>query len=309
MPIHQIKFNTIFLLQEVSCVLCLRRFPGHELEQLTNHLVEAHNCTENLHLLTQMAVAAATSSHTEGGFYIKSEPGQTEPSYMTTQGMIKSDHSMTYTPCPPPTPSLSDNSMESWPSYNSYPSGYSSEELPGSLSTTPQSSSYASPQSSAYTSPETSDLYQDISELESLLSPFECSPRMASTPAPPPIPSPSPQLMVTPTLPFMSRALNRNKYLVSQDLKHTIITTNPHHHIDFVNSQRRNTQMVLNGFLLKKTKGPNMTRAGRAVHWRCAKDGCRYTAHTVEGRLNIGKAIHDHPIPFDLVLSKMRKTY
>ena len=66
---------------------------------------------------------------------------------------------------------------------------------------------------------------------------------------------------------------NPNRHLVPEDLQRLIITTNPGRSIKFTYSQRMNTQMVLNDFVLKKKKGPYRSRGGRIINWKCVREG------------------------------------
>ena len=59
------------------------------------------------------------------------------------------------------------------------------------------------------------------------------------------------------TLGAISPSVNRNRFLVSEDLQQLILDANPGR-VKFTASQRLNTQLVLDEFVLKKKKGPNM---------------------------------------------------
>ena len=78
---------------------------------------------------------------------------------------------------------------------------------------------------------------------------------------------------------------NPNKHLVTEDLQLLIIQENTDREIKFTFSQRMNTQMVVDNFVLKKKKGPFLTTSGRIINWRCHVASCMYTAVTKEGRL------------------------
>jgi hypothetical protein len=89
------------------------------------------------------------------------------------------------------------------------------------------------------------------------------------------------------------------KYPVPEDLKAAIVASNPSQRIQFVTSQRLNLQMIVDGFLFNKKKGPQATRNGRTINWRCANAACRYSLISYEGRLVRSKAdsAHNHAPP------------
>lgn len=78
---------------------------------------------------------------------------------------------------------------------------------------------------------------------------------------------------------------NGNRHLVPDDLKSLIIGENPERNIKFTLSQRLNTQMVVDDFVLKKKKGPFLSRGGRVINWKCVNDSCTYTCVSYEGQL------------------------
>jgi len=94
------------------------------------------------------------------------------------------------------------------------------------------------------------------------------------------------------------------KYLVSEELQQLIISENPAHSIAFTKSQRNNTQLLLDDFILKKKKGPYLQSGGRAISWKCVDDGCRFTASTWEGRLKC-REVHNHPAHPELYIKKV----
>ena len=94
------------------------------------------------------------------------------------------------------------------------------------------------------------------------------------------------------------------KYLVSEELQQLIISENPAHSIAFTKSQRNNTQLLLDDFILKKKKGPLLQSGGRAISWKCVDDGCRFTASTWEGRLKC-REVHNHPAHPELYIKKV----
>ena len=59
------------------------------------------------------------------------------------------------------------------------------------------------------------------------------------------------------TLGAINPSVNRNRFLVSEELQQLILDANPGR-VKFTASQRLNTQLVLDEFVLKKKKGPNM---------------------------------------------------
>ena len=88
---------------------------------------------------------------------------------------------------------------------------------------------------------------------------------------------------------------NSNPHLVPEDLQNLISKQNPSRNIKFTLSQRMNTQMVVNDYLLKKKKGPYLTKGGRVVNWKCINDNCQYTAVTMEGQIQDMARQHNHP--------------
>ena len=79
--------------------------------------------------------------------------------------------------------------------------------------------------------------------------------------------------------------LNLNRHLVPEDLKNLIISQNPERSIKFLQSQRLNTQMVVDDFILKKKKGPYVSGDHRVINWKCVKDSCHYNVVTWEGEI------------------------
>ena len=94
------------------------------------------------------------------------------------------------------------------------------------------------------------------------------------------------------------------KYLVSEELQLLIKSENPAHTIAFTKSQRNNTQLLLDDFILKKKKGPLLQSGGRVISWKCVDDGCRFTASTWEGRLKC-RDVHNHPAHPELYIKKV----
>ena len=58
---------------------------------------------------------------------------------------------------------------------------------------------------------------------------------------------------------IISPSMNRNLYLVPEDLQQLIIESNPGR-AKFTVSQRLNTQLVLDDYILKKKLGPEMRK-------------------------------------------------
>ena len=95
---------------------------------------------------------------------------------------------------------------------------------------------------------------------------------------------------------------NGTLYPVPEDLKNLIIRNNPECGIRFTLSQRFNDQMIIDGFILKKKRGPTLAKTGfrnntqneRLVNWKCSKSGCLYFLVTFEGRIKSIRGVHDH---------------
>jgi len=99
---------------------------------------------------------------------------------------------------------------------------------------------------------------------------------------------------------------NRNKFLVSDDLQALLVATNPGR-VKFTASQRLNTQLVVDDFVMKKKKGPHFRQGRRVVNWKCTKTGCPYVVNTLEGRLQEGKRTHNHSPEPDLYVNKQAR--
>ena len=97
-------------------------------------------------------------------------------------------------------------------------------------------------------------------------------------------------------------------HLVPEDLKQKIIECNPEHAIKFTLSQRDNTQMVIDNFLLKKKKGPLRCQInGRdqlRINWRCVIESCEFRLNTCDGMISISGQPHNHTPQPELVLKK-----
>ena len=79
--------------------------------------------------------------------------------------------------------------------------------------------------------------------------------------------------------------------------------------VHFTKSQRDNVQLVLDDFILKKKKGPFLSRGlqvsnflrdhclqlFQVISWRCTVPGCPFTATTKEGSIVEGRKPHSHP--------------
>lgn len=99
---------------------------------------------------------------------------------------------------------------------------------------------------------------------------------------------------------------NPNRFLVSEDLQQLVMMANPGR-VKFTASQRLNTQMVLDDFVMKKKKGPNLRQGARVVNWKCTKTGCLYVATTWEGNIVEGKNAHNHPAQPELYMEKQAR--
>jgi len=100
---------------------------------------------------------------------------------------------------------------------------------------------------------------------------------------------------------------NSNPHLVPEDLQNLISKQNSSRNIKFTLSQRMNTQMVVDDYLLKKKKGPYLTKGGRVVNWKCVHDSCQYTAVTMEGQIQDMARQHNHPSqPEDYLKKQVR---
>lgn len=100
---------------------------------------------------------------------------------------------------------------------------------------------------------------------------------------------------------------NPNRHLVPEDLQSLIISLNPTRGVKFTYSQRMNTQMMVDDFVLKKKKGPYLSRGGRVVNWKCINDSCNYTAVTWEGQIQDSSRQHNHPSQPELFFKKQAR--
>jgi len=107
--------------------------------------------------------------------------------------------------------------------------------------------------------------------------------------------------------PIPSLPDNPNRHLVPEDLQELIVNQNPARRIKFTYSQRMNTQMVVDDYVLKKKKGPYLTRGGRVVNWKCINDACQYTAVTWEGHIQDQARHHNHPSQPELFIKKQAR--
>jgi len=87
---------------------------------------------------------------------------------------------------------------------------------------------------------------------------------------------------------------NPNRHLVPEDLQMMICSQNPNRGIKFTYSQRMNTQMMVDDYVLKKKKGPYLSRGGRVINWKCINDNCRFTVVTWEGQIQDTVREHNH---------------
>lgn len=104
-----------------------------------------------------------------------------------------------------------------------------------------------------------------------------------------------------------SESKNPNRHLVTEDLQNLIINQNPDREIKFTLSQRQNTQMVVDDYVLKKKKGPYKARGGRVVNWKCVHDSCQYTAVTWEGQIQDTHRMHNHAAQPELYIKKQAR--
>jgi len=100
---------------------------------------------------------------------------------------------------------------------------------------------------------------------------------------------------------------NPNRHLVPEDLQNMITQKNIDREIKFTLSQRMNTQMVVDDYVLKKKKGPYKSRGGRVINWKCVNDTCQYTAITWEGDIQDTSRQHNHPAQPELYIKKQTR--
>jgi len=100
---------------------------------------------------------------------------------------------------------------------------------------------------------------------------------------------------------------NPNRRLVPEDLQLLIQYQNPTRGIKFTSSQRMNTQMLLDDYVLKKKKGPYQMRGRRVINWRCVNDSCRFTVVTCEGDIQDSDRLHNHPSQPELYVKKQSR--
>ena len=252
-----------------ACILCGRLYL--EPAQLRHHLVSEHACRENITLLLQMGYAAVR---------------------------------------PPLRPATADTAAFSSPVYQSTPNAHQAFTIQpqhlddsyldlarpspaASSCSTPNSSCPAVPDSKGYSSSSGYSSSEDIGKPQSEPLPLSCliddyvdAVLCHTTPTandeellrPQPSPDVNPQIFSpssTPTYdvvwtPETFSHHGSSKYPVPEDLRAAIVAANPRNRIQFVASQRLNLQMILDGFLLNKKKGPRVTRQGRTINWRCA---------------------------------------
>ena len=92
-------------------------------------------------------------------------------------------------------------------------------------------------------------------------------------------------------------------HLVPVTLQNQIISSNPQHMIKFILSQRNNTQMVIDDFVLKKKKGPLQWRNMSKIYWACVIELCGYRCNTTDGHIEV-TGQHNHGPQPDLILKK-----
>jgi len=78
------------------------------------------------------------------------------------------------------------------------------------------------------------------------------------------------------------------KHMVPNDLQKLLVDSNPHRGVKFTLSQRGNTQMSVDDFLLKKKKGPYEVKGMRVINWKCVKETCLFSLVTKEGMIGQG---------------------
>ena len=100
---------------------------------------------------------------------------------------------------------------------------------------------------------------------------------------------------------------NPNRHLVPEDLQRLIIQGNKGRSVKFTLSQRQNTQMVVDDYVLKKKKGPYSTRGRRVINWKCVNDVCPYTCVTCESQILEKLNYHNHPPQPELYVKKQAR--
>jgi len=100
---------------------------------------------------------------------------------------------------------------------------------------------------------------------------------------------------------------NPNRHLVPEDLQRLIVQGNPSRAVKFTLSQRQNTQMVLNDYVLKKKKGPYSARGRRVINWKCVNDLCPYTCVTCESQILEKSKFHNHDPRPELYIKKQAR--
>ena len=106
---------------------------------------------------------------------------------------------------------------------------------------------------------------------------------------------------------FKQNTGNPNRYLVSEDLQSVIISSNPERDIKFTFSQRMNTQMVVDNYVLKKKKGPFYNGDVTVINWRCVKDTCQFTVVTHDGQIRDTLRQHNHEPQPELFIHKQAR--
>jgi len=96
------------------------------------------------------------------------------------------------------------------------------------------------------------------------------------------------------------------RHIVPDDLQKLIIDSNPHLNVKFTLSQRNNTQMFVDNYLLKKKKGPYQSRGRRVINWKCVQDTCEFTMVTKDGEIIIKdlSRAHNHSPDTGLFIRK-----
>lgn len=298
-------FNLQDCISGAACILCARIYaePAH----LRQHLIVEHACRENITLLLQMGYAAVRP-----------------PLHINNSD--KPVHQSTPKTSSPHLPASSNNDLnnlqqhldESYIQLARCESSFTSSSTTDlAVSCSPDSSCHSnrkdgsscssSVNSSGYTSGSSDELAEENPPLSYLIDNYVDN--LVADSTPPAIADPQ-HFTAVPVFDIWSpieRPCGINKYPVPEDLQAAIIAANPRHRIQFVTSQRMNLQMILDGYLLNKKKGPRSTRQGRTINWRCVVAACRYTVTSHEGHLVGGKAAakHNHPAQPELYRHKL----
>ena len=256
-----------------------------------------HNCKENINLLVTMAVATANQQVQPNVFI--TGPGFFSPIPRSSTRMSSVSPGSCYTR------STIDQSLSSFSTPSSGSSVYSqyqSNPCSSLNSNNSNPAAFSRPESRCVSRCSDYSAYSNGSESVTSFQTYDPLPDLSPMLAESPL-SPGPSYPQTPSTTqhnplHASTPLNTEnlicKYLVPEELKNLIKMCNPQQNIEFVLSQRQNTQMILNNFLLRKRKGPMNQFRGRTIHWTCSQEGCSFTCTSVEGRLTNSRYTHNH---------------